>query len=356
MSSSNATAAAAAAAAAAEFQAAILAAFNPNPTIGALLVGTLCSYVLLGISTVQAYLYYSRFPDDPRGLKFLVAFVWIIEMAHSGVIGNALYTFAVTDYGNPLSLLAKPPISLGLSIGLSALINAIVQAFFAYRIWIMAPNRIIRLIPIALWLSLLVYFIAALADTVLAIKAPNIQQFTAQYGWLLLGPWVMNLIMDNTITVSLVLLLLNSRARTGFLGTTTLIDQLIKWTIETGMLTSIFSILNLVLYQTEKNTFIWIAIQFVKARMFANSLFASLNSRVALRALSATTGHSISGRGFAGTETQQGQTVSVGPGSHGRGPASPINIAMTKVSFRDHEGSDEIDRDERRSPIGYKSG
>ncbi|KAF7290105.1 hypothetical protein HMN09_01315700 [Mycena chlorophos] len=326
--------AAAALAAAAEEQAAILAAFNPNPTIGALLVGTLVSYVLFGITTVQVYLYYGRFPDDRLDLKGLVAFVWLVELAHLVSIGDATYTYAVTNYGNPLSLLGKIPVSLALSVVLSGLITTLVQGFFAYRIWTLASNKFVRLIPIALWISGIAYFMASFAGTVLAIESTNIPTFIDQYGWLLLAPWIMNLINDNSITISLVVLLLMSR--TGFSKTTALVDQLIKWTIETGMITSVFSILNLVFYQKETNNFIWMGIQFVKARLFANSLLASLNSRKTLRAMS--TGGAMSTESGGGFSSRTGATGGGGAYSYGGATAnSGTGIAMTKVVFKNSD-------------------
>lgn len=39
---------------------------------GALQIGVLVSYVLFGVTTTQAYIYYDRFPDDSPKLKALV--------------------------------------------------------------------------------------------------------------------------------------------------------------------------------------------------------------------------------------------------------------------------------------------
>ena len=44
-----------------------------NVTLGALEVGVLICMFLLGASTVQAYVYYSRFPLDPWPVKALVS-------------------------------------------------------------------------------------------------------------------------------------------------------------------------------------------------------------------------------------------------------------------------------------------
>ncbi|KAJ7048470.1 hypothetical protein C8F01DRAFT_1179498 [Mycena amicta] len=310
--------------------------FDAGPTIGALLVGTLCSYILLGVTTTQCYLYFGRFPEDTLGLKLLVGFVWLIEMAHAGCIGHVVYDYAVLNYGNPRSLLGKMPVSLGLSIVLGGIITALVQGFFAFRIWTLAPNKFVRIVPILLWISAFVYVIASFAGTALSIPSASIPAFIKQYGWLLLVPWVINLINDNVITIALVLLLLANRTK-GFNKTTALVDKLIKWTIETGMITSIFSILNLAFYEKETSNFIWVGIQFVKARLFANSLLASLNSRQTLRALNATaaldSGNGATSRAAYGTTTA----------NHGQHPT--LNIAMTKVTLREGDSPE----------YGYKS-
>lgn len=43
-----------------------------NCSPGALEIGVLASYILLGVETTQAYIYYSRFPEDPRRIKLIV--------------------------------------------------------------------------------------------------------------------------------------------------------------------------------------------------------------------------------------------------------------------------------------------
>ncbi|KAJ7050329.1 hypothetical protein C8F01DRAFT_1264212 [Mycena amicta] len=304
--------------------------FDAGPTIGALLVGTLCSYILYGITNTQLYLYFGRFPDDKIGLKLLVCVVWLFETAHVVCIGHVMYTYAVLEYGNPFSLLGKVPVSLAVSIVLGAIITAFVQGFFAFRIWTLAPNYAVRLIPILIWISAFVYLLASFADTSLAIKAVNIPTFIQQYSWLLLGPWIINLVNDNTITVSLVVLLLMSRKR-GIDKTTALVDKLIKWTIETGMITSIFSILNLAFYQKERGNFIWVGIQIVKARLFANSLLASLNSRQVLRELNAKDTRVTSGGAYP---TSRGGTGAGFNATDTTGTA--LDIAMARVTLRDN--------------------
>ncbi|KAJ7050347.1 hypothetical protein C8F01DRAFT_1179534 [Mycena amicta] len=318
-------------------------AFNVGPTIGALLVGTLISYILLGITSAQVYLYFTRFPDDGMRMKLLVGFIWIFEMAHAGCIGHVIYYGAVLNYGNPASL-EKMPVSLGLSVILASTITASVQGFFAFRIWSLAPTKFVRIVPVLVWISAFVYLIATAAASALEVSAASVPAFIDQYGWLLLVPWIINLINDNTITISLVLLLLSTRTK-GLNRTTALLDKLIKWTIETGMITSMFSIVTLSFYERDRSTFIWLGIQFVKARLFANSLLASLNSRQTLRALNAT-GQLPLELEDSGSRAAFRRTNSV---HHASGEHPTLNIAMTKVTLRE-------DSDELEGPgHGYKS-
>ncbi|KAF7289727.1 hypothetical protein MIND_01346300 [Mycena indigotica] len=317
-------------------------AFDPGPTIGALLVGTLGSGILFGIFTAQYYLYHGRFPEDTFGMKALVAVVWIFELVHVIAISHVTYTYAVTDYGNPLSLLGKMPATLALSVLLGSIITGVVQGFFSFRIWTLAPNKLFKMISIVLWTSAFVYVVGAVANTVLSIDSTNIPTYIARYNWLLLAPTALNLFNDVTITLSLVGILLLTR-KGGFGKTTILVDQLIKWTIETGLVTSIFSCLNLAFYIQEPHNFVWIALQIVKARLFANSLLASLNSRDTLRSMKTTHAEWGSSGGNRSRNNYGGNT-----GNPGLTQTGTLNIAMTTVTLEERD-------DALGSQYGYKS-
>ncbi|KAF7300453.1 Delta-9 fatty acid desaturase protein [Mycena chlorophos] len=165
-----------------------------------------------------------------------------------------------------------------------------VQSFFAFRIWVLGLTTgsvAFKIIPVWLWTSEFVYLMASAAATGLAFEAPSLPGFLVTDGWLVFTAWILNLVNDTTITASLVVLLVLNRSR-GVQKTTALVDKLITWTIETGLVTSLFSVLNLIFYVRQRSSFIWLGIQFVKARLFANSLLASLNSRTTLRDLDHT--------------------------------------------------------------------
>lgn len=49
---------------------------NLGLTLGALEIGILLSSILLGVVTVQVYIYYTKDFDDPCWLRFFVRFIY----------------------------------------------------------------------------------------------------------------------------------------------------------------------------------------------------------------------------------------------------------------------------------------
>ncbi|KAJ7072832.1 hypothetical protein C8F01DRAFT_1300367 [Mycena amicta] len=233
--------------------------FDASNTIGALQIGVILSSVLFGMTTLQVYVYFERFPKDRLSIKPLVVFVWLVETAHAACFSHVLYSYSIINYGNPASLLLKPPVTFDIGILLSGFIVVSVQLFFAYRIYILSKNR-----PVAICFAFLAVYLnkwGTVAILVLSLSAAT----------------------DLAIALTLVILLRKDREKR-FQKTNVIINQLITWTIETGLLTSVSGIATAVAYQTMKTNLIWLALFAIRSRLFANSFLAGLNSRTALRA------------------------------------------------------------------------
>ncbi|KAF8205604.1 hypothetical protein K438DRAFT_1756970 [Mycena galopus ATCC 62051] len=91
------------------------------------------------------------------------------------------------------------PLSVGIAVFFTGVIVATVQGFFSYRLW----------------------------------------------GWVAIATWSLSVAADIGIIVAMVFLLYRRRDELQVEDSTTLVDRLIKWTIETGMLTSIFNLVDL---------------------------------------------------------------------------------------------------------------
>ncbi|KAJ7773805.1 hypothetical protein B0H16DRAFT_1510035 [Mycena metata] len=255
--------------------------FDPSLTIGAFQIGVLVSYVLFGIVTAQTYTYFAKFPDDSPRLKLLVSIVWVCEVAHALCVGHVLWVFTISDYGRPETLAGAPPKSLDLAILFAGIVSMSVQSFFTLRIYKLSGHLWISII---IGVILLLRLVGVVVLIVGGLRMTSLGNYEAQWGWLLTGVMSIGAGSDLMITAILVTILLWHRAD-GHRRTTTLLDKIIAWTIETTMLTSGSWIAMLACLVTMKDNFIWLAIFAVTARVFSNSLLASLNSRMTLRAM-----------------------------------------------------------------------
>jgi len=86
---------------------------------------------------------------------------------------------------------------------------------------------------------------------------------------------------DSFITLTLVYYLHTSR--TGFKRTESLINRLITWTINTGLLTSIFAIADFICILTMESNLVYVGVFFVVSKLYTNSILASVNMRATLK-------------------------------------------------------------------------
>ncbi|KAJ6580817.1 hypothetical protein B0H19DRAFT_485440 [Mycena capillaripes] len=248
-------------------------------TLGALLIGVLVSYVLFGVTTTQTYLYSGRFPNDSGKMKSLVAFVWLCELAHVICIGHTLYILLITDFAHP-ERLSTVPISLGTSALFNGILAMCVQGFFSFRIYRLSKRLYL---PLLTWTLSFLFLGATAVVFVNGLQALPFSAFEKQWGWLLNSLWSVAAGNDLIIALALVFSLYRGRDESPRIGA--VVDKLIAWTIETGLVTSAAAILNLVCFVTMKKNYIWIAWYFVTARLYSNSFLASLNSRATLRTM-----------------------------------------------------------------------
>ncbi|KAF7351214.1 hypothetical protein MSAN_01552500 [Mycena sanguinolenta] len=217
-----------------------MASFNPQTTIGAFELGVLLSYILLGVTTTQVYIYYSRFPSDPSSLRYLVAFMWSFEMAHAICIGCTLYQMTVSDYGHPERLILIPR-SLAIAVLFSGSVGTGVQAFFAARIYRISESLYI---PCLSWMLSFSRLLGSIAVCFYGLRLKTIPDFDARFAWLLNSLWSVASANDVLIAATLVYWLSKRRGE-GDQRTVALVDKLIAWTMETGVCrwTGVFSLL-----------------------------------------------------------------------------------------------------------------
>ncbi|KAJ7677361.1 hypothetical protein B0H17DRAFT_1207116 [Mycena rosella] len=257
---------------------------NPN-LLGGIEVGTLVAVILLGMVTVQIYVYYINFPHDSRSIKALIAVVWLTETAHVVGICYGLYRITITRYGH---LDLPIPLEMCTAAILGNAVHPLVQAIFTARIYQFGQTRGNRLVTAVCWA--LSGFVLG-ATVLLSIKvftADSIDQFEDQWSWLILGLFGGTAAADLLIAASMLFYNLKNRASLKP-ESANKIDTFIAWTAQTGVFTAIAAITVVVFFATMKQTrtflcrpHIWLALLIVTTGLYSNSLLSLLNGRLHL--------------------------------------------------------------------------
>ncbi|KAL4260521.1 DUF6534 domain-containing protein [Pleurotus pulmonarius] len=241
-------------------------------SIGALLIGAFFSICLFGANSLQTWYYYQHYPTDTVVMKIAVASVWIFEVLHTIFICHAVYFYVVLGFGRP-TILDSTVWSINLTIVVTGLLTLTAHIFFAWRIYILSRARIIPFIIIFL----------GIGHTAVAGIAFSIDTYTdIPRSWenLTTSSLALGGVTDLIIAFSLGYYLHN--ARSGIIKTDKLINKLIFWAVNVGILTSIadFTVMALIATQpqhTKNMTFV--AVYEIISNLYAASMLATLNIR-----------------------------------------------------------------------------
>jgi len=287
-------------------------------SLGVLELSAFFSLFLFGILSLQTYQYFDKFREDRRLWKFTVAFVGTLELVHTAFLCHATYFLSVTDFGEGTAAFAKVPWSVKYSVLCSALVTAIVPTFFAFRVKTLSGRWDI---PVFCWVMTVIrsglHFAAFAFEISHQVQHEVFITFggtkATVVGGLLLG---IGVIVDTTIGISVSFYLRKNRS--GIKSSDQVVNRLVRYTLETGMITSFLSILTLITFLTFKTNAGWFVCYVVLAKSYSNALMVSLNARIHLR-------NAIrDGRGHAGSMS--------GTNSFSKGPTQPIAIQMSTVT------------------------
>ncbi|KAJ7678937.1 hypothetical protein DFH06DRAFT_1165265 [Mycena polygramma] len=243
-----------------------------NKTFGALLIGIIVSAALYGVTCLQTFYYFTNY-NDGLWAKSLVLALWVLETVHSIFECHAIYWFVILNYDDPPAL-AKATWSAVLTLLLSSGIMLLVHLFYARRVWHMSRKNL----PLTI-IILLLAFAHSGTGVVIAVRAFQLQYFTAvaTITGIVDSSLALAVVTDVLIAASLSYYLQTSRS--GIKRTDTLINRLMVYTINNGILTSAFDIVTLVFVTTEVNNLIFLAVFEVVGNLYTNSMLATLNSR-----------------------------------------------------------------------------
>jgi len=254
--------------------------YSLDASVGAAYLGTIAAAIFYGITNIQIFIYSRNCKEDSLVLKASIFFLLFIQSLHLAFIVHAVYTYTVTDFGNPFKLI-HPVWSITAQVIVSSIGDAIVRGLFCQRIWRLSERNIIMATAIAL--SSFAVFGSGFAFAIWGFIAGDYFFELRQLSYFLYTNFASGAVADTLIATSLCILL--ARRRTDFAWTRSLIRSLMLYSINTGLLTSVCAILCFLMYTllSDFDKFAFIAIYFVLPNLLLNSLLASLNARPYLR-------------------------------------------------------------------------
>ncbi|KAF9247140.1 hypothetical protein BU15DRAFT_69979 [Melanogaster broomeanus] len=246
-------------------------------TFGAFLIGLVVSAVLYGVTCVQTYYYYTHYPKDPWYIKLLVGAALVSDTCHQALITHSAYTYLVTDFGNLVGI-TKLVWSLIVEVLFNGFTAFMVQSFLAMRVYRLSNKSYlatssVMVLVIGEFVLLLIYVGKALPmDTFVELAELKVLSMS-----------INAVAAAGDVLIAIFLCVLLQKSRTGFRKSDTMINKLILFSMNTGLLTSICAVASLVSISVWPNTFIYIMFYFCLGRLYCNSLLATLNARKGLR-------------------------------------------------------------------------
>jgi len=255
--------------------------FPLNPNLGALEIGYLASGFFFGVLTVQALIYNRKFAKtDPWALKLLVAAIWVLELGQLGCVAHAGYYMTIMNSGNPLAIL-HPPQTIGTSFLLASTVGPLVEAFYVSRLLRFSG----KIYPAVIgWILAFARFSGWVFLAYHVITMVSLTAFVDQFGWLFAMLLGLSALSDLTISAWIAYFLALRRTKNVHNESARqLLDRVILWTLQTGVITSLSFLVTLICYLLLGQYLIWMAVSAIVTKVSSNCFLASLNARGSTR-------------------------------------------------------------------------
>ncbi|KAK0212252.1 hypothetical protein DFS33DRAFT_1269079 [Desarmillaria ectypa] len=242
---------------------------------GPVIIACLLHWGLFGTLSVQLYLYYLAFPNDRQFTKCLVYGIYIVEVAQTILVSHDAFATFGYGFGDMEALIGMHFDWLTVPV-MSAVAACVGQVFYAYRIFILSKSRIV---PIFVTCVSLTSSVAAIVTGVYCFQTDNLTKLNNRKTSIAVGIWCGSSALCDIVIASCMTYYL-MRSDTGFRRTHLLVIKLIRLTIETGSVTAVVALLNLILFFAFPGRTFYTTPALIMPNLYANTVYMVLNSRI----------------------------------------------------------------------------
>ncbi|KAF9004009.1 hypothetical protein BDQ17DRAFT_471152 [Cyathus striatus] len=302
-----------------------------GPTFGIIIIAVVISSFLTGILTLQLYNYYILFPKDATIRKWSVAAIYVLDIGQFACICDFCWWYLVRNWGNMNALGVVRP-SFGTFVIFGSIVIVIVKISFLQRIH--ALDKKLNIFCIIMLFFIIVEFVFAMIGSTYGLKPITFAEATSgKFNQAVAGIWLSSGVLVD-ICITTVLSLSLRRRRTGFRRCDNLITKLTVFSVNTCLLTSVVSILDIIsFYKLDVFQNAHIVCNMLLCRLFSNSLLASYNRRADFR-----------GNDDVSTNTS---------GSHGPGIIIHTRTEQMSDQHGIHSGQAHVVRSDRKADVNW---
>ncbi|KAJ7770633.1 hypothetical protein B0H16DRAFT_1516131 [Mycena metata] len=243
---------------------------------GPIVLGYMFSFGLYGMLVVQLYVYSQNFPKDRTGIKAVVWTIFVLETLFTFFTIIGAWLFFGQGWGDT-ELLTHFDWSWAPLPFFNGIIETLAQGFYVWRIWSLTKSIwmpiIISLVMVVQGFAWLYYAIKVDAAGEVFTK---LFELTSEITlWL-----TSSAACDVIITLTLVFILSRRRQTSTSRHTSGLINKMIRFSIETGTITSLAAICEVTLWLACKQYNFHLIFFLILGKLYSNVLLATLNCRV----------------------------------------------------------------------------
>ncbi|KAJ7636780.1 hypothetical protein FB45DRAFT_1024879 [Roridomyces roridus] len=272
-------------------------------TLGPLLAGSMSAVGLSAIVGFQTFLYFRIYPQDKMRYKLLVGWVWLVDAAHTLFICLTVWDFAISHFGDQEHLTVIPmwyPVLFLLHWQLEFPDDLQAHALMAFTATFSANMKVLHLANLQKYTVFCLnpvkwrFTKSPVSKGNWCLVVPIVMLCFARitcglapvYGEIKYKLWATIVRAMSFITSAITDIVISSaryyylrRLNQGYFQTKEVLDTVLVFTINDGMLTSAVAVVIMSCTLAMHTNFVWIGIYFNFAKLFANSILATLNLR-----------------------------------------------------------------------------
>ncbi|THU80028.1 hypothetical protein K435DRAFT_873349 [Dendrothele bispora CBS 962.96] len=239
---------------------------------GPLLIGVFFNAILFGVLAVQAHLYFNWNRSGERWTRYLIIVLLALETLNTGVDFAIIYEGLFKKLGQPsldIPLLAANPV-------LISSISTLVQIYYAWRIRILTRSNVLAGF---IFVLALISFASSICGTVFTALHPNWGDGFDQNLLRSLITWLTTSALCDVVIAIAMIFFLTTHKEDSMGVTKCVVNKIIILTIQTGVLTSVAAVADILTFTLIKESTIQFIWDFSISKLYTNSLLSMLNAR-----------------------------------------------------------------------------